>query len=312
MRLRRHRIVRCALFAGLLCWFAPAWHAEVSVVVRNTDTDVGSLIVSPAAISEDADPIPQVSIRWQQYRSVPSTIVLNLTGDVREDGSPNVVYRRTTNQPLAAWAYQNGSDHDIAFSEWDGYGWSDAEFVTFDAEDELDPRLFPGSDGDLHLVWWVDGTDPRVMLTSRSMDDSAWGIPVRVSPPGEIACRPTVAVHQGAVWVAYERERSIEPVGMRDLVVRRLEPGGSFVEEHMIDVPRTERSDPVLHARAGRFWIDWKHSSTQFGSAAYLGPGWDAPTFHGWSDPSWVGVEGMRLFIRRVVFATTDVADLGP
>lgn len=312
MRPRARRIVHCILLAGLLCWLVPVLRAEVSVVRWKSKRDVGSLIVSLAAIGEDADPIPRRDIRWQPYRTISSTEILNSTGDVREDGSPDVFYHQTDNRPYVVWAYDNGPDHDIAFAQWTDTGWSAEQFLTSDTDDELDPRVFIGSDDETYVVWWVDGPDPRVMLTSRTTNLTAWEIPVRVSPPGEIAQRPTVAVHQGVLRVAYQRHAGIEPTSARELVVRRFDADRGFLEEHVVSVPRGDRLDPMLHVESGRLWMDWKHTDTRFGSAELVNANWTAPTQYGWSDPSWVGVESMRKIVRRNLLVAADAVDVGP
>jgi hypothetical protein len=312
MRPRPRRIVHCILLAGLLCWLVPVLRAEVSVVRWNSKRDVGSLIVSLAAIGEDADPIPRTEIRWQPYRTISSTEILNSTGDVREDGSPDIFYHQTNNRPYVVWAYDNGPDHDIALSHWADTGWSDVQFLTFDAEDEIDPRLFIGPGDETYVVWSVDGPDPRVMMTSRTTNLTAWEIPVRVSPPGEVVGRPTVAVHDGVVRVAYERTPATDPTGSRELVVRRFDADRGFLVEHVVSVPRADRLDPLLHVEAGRLWMDWKHTANRFGSAELVNANWTAPTQYGWSDPSWVGAESMRKIIRRNLLVATDAVDVGP
>ena len=312
MRPGPRRIVCHVLLAGLLCGVAPVLRAEVSVVRWKSTRYTGSLIVSLATIVEDADPIPRTDIRWQPYRSVSSTEILNATGDVRTDGSPDVVYHQSTNRPFVVWVYDNGPDHDIAFSHWTDNGWTPVEFLTFEAQDELDPRLFVGSNGETYVVWRVDGPDPRVMLTSRTTNLTEWEIPVRVSPPGEIVGRPTVTVRQGVVRVAYERQPGNEPTVSRELVVRRFDTDRGFIEEHVVSVPRADRLDPMLHVESGRLWMDWKHSDTRFGSTELVNTSWTAPALYGWSDPSWVGAESMRKFIRRNLLVAADVVDVGP
>jgi hypothetical protein len=112
--------------------------------------------------------------------------------------------------------------------------------------------------------------------------------------------------------VAYERQSGIEPDSSRELVVRRFDADRGWIEEHSIGVPRADRLDPVLHVEAGRLWLDWKHSDTRFGSAELVNSSWGATTLHGWSDPSWVGAEGVRRSIRRSLLFAPDVADVGP
>ena len=134
----------------------------------------------------------------------------------------------------------------------------------------------------------------------------------RVSPPGEVVRRPTVTVHHGVVRGAYERLPGTEPTGSRELVVRRFDTDRGYIEEHVVSVARGDRLDPMLHVEAGRLWMDWKNSDTRFGSAELVNSSWTAPTLYGWSDPSWVGVESMRKFIRRNLLVAPDFVDAGP
>jgi hypothetical protein len=242
---------------------------------------------------------------------VASNTALNTTGDVRNDGSPDTAYHPTTHRPYVVWAYDNGPDRDIAFSRWADDGWTAEEFLTAGTEDELDPRVFVGPGGDVHVVWWVDGPTPYVLMTSRATHLDGWSTPVRVSPSGEMARRPTVAVHQGVVRVAYERETSNEPTVSRELVVRRLDADRGFVDEHALAVPTLNRLDPVLHVESGRLWMDWKHSDSRFGSTERITAGWTAPALHTWSDPSWVGIESARRSIRRNLLAGPGLSDVG-
>ena len=86
----------------------------------------------------------------------------------------------------------------------------------------------------------------------------------------------------------------------------------SLLTSLIVNVPSTERSDPVLHVQSGQLWMDWKHSNTQFGSAEYVNASWGSPVLYDWSDPSWVGVESMRLFIRGRLVAVPHLVDLEP
>jgi hypothetical protein len=114
--------------------------------------------------------------------------------------------------------------------------------------------------------------------------------------------RPTVAVHGGVLRVAWERASTV-PEMAQEVVVARQEPGGAFVIETTISTARSQRRDPVLHARDGRLWLDWKHGADVFGYVRYDQGGWsaiDAPT---WPDPSWVGVEAKRKEIAAQILA---------
>ncbi|MCP3919290.1 MAG: hypothetical protein GY711_27440, partial [bacterium] len=126
---------RCALIGLLLVCAATSALAEVST---DGQQRLGSIILG--IITEGADPIPL----WQPLRPLPPGQILNPDGATRGDGRPDMTVRTLENPtrfwPVVVWAYNNGSEHDVAFSEWDGAQWTPVEFLTTAAGDELDPR----------------------------------------------------------------------------------------------------------------------------------------------------------------------------
>lgn len=269
--------------------------AEVSVDSQNDA--VRTLVMG----SHTEDPVP-IGI-WLQYRVVAPEQVLNADGDLRGDGRPDIVYLSLVDdpepigQPAAIWAYNLGSDHDIAFSEWTGGAWGPTEFLTAGTDDDLDPRIFAEPDGALHTVWWTDKVVDRVYWSSRPPGSTIWDTPVEVVSGGR---RPTVAVFAGTLRVAYERNSSVAGMA-QDVVVLRREAGGGFTEEFVASTTHSDPLDAVLHASGEKLWLDWKHDAHLFGCAERGSVAWGPAELVSWPDPSWVGVEETRRVVRGFV-----------
>lgn len=253
--------------------------AEVSVDLQSGQL-VGILVMG--SITEDPDPIGIAA--WQVFRPLPQNQILNPSGYLRGDGTPDIA-RKTNGWPIAVWSYNAGGDHDIAISEWDGEEWGIVEFLTTGTDDDLEPRVFVEDDGTAHVVWWTDGAADRVFLATRHPASSLWELPVEVVTGGR---RPSVAVFDGVLRVAYERDSTV-PGMAQDVIVVRHEPGDSFIEEFTASTNRGDRLDPVLHALQGQLWLDWKQASEVFGCTEYGVSGWGrssrllGPTPRGWA-----------------------------
>jgi len=289
--------VPCILAALACAWVATP--AEVSAWSLPDHRVRTMLMGDLVSITDGADPIPSVS--WEPYSPLSSAQLLNPSGATRPDGRPDVALHPASRWPLVVWAYNNQTDHDIAYAEWTGNGWSAVRFLTFGPADEVDPRVFVDRDGAIHVVWWVRDNQPHVMMTTRGPGFPDWEAPVRVSPLGESAVRPTVAAFQGAVWVAYERDDEGDLTAFRELVVRRRLANGTFVVEHLASAERTGPLDPILHVLGAQLWLDWKYADQQFGFTALQDATWRQTGFLPWLDASWVGAESVRLDIQRLV-----------
>lgn len=246
-------------------------------------------------ITED----PETIGVWQQFRDLPPNQVLNPGGDTRGDGRPDIAYKvsgepgPTGSWPVVVWAYKAGADHDVAIAEWTGTAWSAIVFLTAGIEDDLDPRAFVEADGTAHVVWWTDDELDRVVLATRSAATGLWSAPIEVIAGGR---RPSVAVLDGVLRVAFERDSVV--AGMQqEVVVLRREPAGSFGEESVATTARSEPLDAMLHVSGGTLWLDWMHGEGVFGSVEYGPSGWGAVAEPPWSAPTWVGVEETRRAI---------------
>jgi hypothetical protein len=280
-----------ALVIGIGLVFVSSLHAEISVD-RREGARVDTITMS---ITDGVDPIPK-SESWPLFRDVPLDRVLNPNGGDRGDGRPDVAYHPVTGWPVAVWAWNNQTDHDIVISAWTGDRWSDPDFLTSSFENEIDPRIFVEPDGTNHVVWWVSHEDQenRIVLLSRQNAADAWEPEVQINPVGEPGRRPSVVVRSNMIRIAYERDPSVDSDGVAEIVVRRGILGGEFVVDHVEEVLFVP-ADPALHIRetaAGQppdLWLDWKHSSDEFGLAEFIDGGWGNKRFHPWPDPSRIG-----------------------
>ena len=273
------------LAAGLL----PSTFAEVS---RSSGSSSSILF----NVSDGADPFSPNA--WYPYRSGQTVMILNSDGVVREDGRPDIAWH-ADGAPVVVWAWNLGTDHDVALAEWDGDDWAAPAFLTSSTSDDLDPRVFLEPDGTVRVAWWTDGTPSAVFVMTRPAG-GGWSAPVQVTGPDESGRRPSVAVFDGAIRVAYERASS-EPGMAQEIVVATEQPGGGFAYEIVAATARADRLDAVLHAERGKLWVDWKHDEAWIGYAECEAGAWTVASPIAWNDPSWIGVEMTRRVVRFTV-----------
>ena len=300
--------MRCALMIAILSGFAGNAGAEISAVPKpggRADT----MIMGDVGITDGVDPIPQI---WQDYRLLPPEWLLNPDGAVRGDGRPDVFIRPDSSWPVVVWAFNRQTHHDIAISFWQGNAWGPIEFLTDTPENEVDPRLFVEDDGTVHVVWCVDGPDSRVELISRHNDTELWQTPQQVTTLNEPGRRPSVAVFDGSVWVAYERNATESPFNVNEVALRSLIGGDTFALEYVADTEWQEAVNPVLHVRNQMFWMDWRYSETQFAYASLSDLDADGAETEDWSDPTWVGIETVRRIIATLIHSVPGVTPVGP
>jgi len=275
----------------LLLPTTPGLRAEVT-----GDSSGSSTYCLVVGITEGPDPIPHA--QWDPVLGQPSDETLNPGGMARRDGRPDISVDPATGWPRAVWAYNVGTDHDIALNEWLGQAWRyEPEFLTSSTIDEVDPRIFIGDDASLYVVWWEDDANKRVLLTTRLVGASEWTDPIVVAEPGR---RPTVAVHADTLIVAYERDSGS---GGQEVVFAIEDGVGGFKSTVIAETDRTEPLDIVLHSVGRRLWMEWKHADFLFAYSERINGAWVAPTTRPWTDRSWLGQEMMRKLIRTDLLA---------
>ena len=121
---------------------------------------------------------------WTPGTPVASRAPLNVQGDALGDLAPTVAESPVGGRwPVAVWPRMNGGNYDLAYSAWNGSGWTPARFVATDNTwNDLEPRLVINSLGEAFMVWWGEqnglGTVYFSMYTV-----GRWSTPVKVSRP---------------------------------------------------------------------------------------------------------------------------------
>jgi len=276
-----------ALSAVLILAVAGPLQAEIV-----TDATMPNFIIL-LGITEGPDPIPNVT--WDPVLSRPDLDVLNVQGFMRNDGRPDIAVDTSQGfSPLAVWAYDTGNDMQIAFAELGAAGWpANPQFISTSAYDDLDPRIFAADDGTLSVVWWEDGPEERILFSSRPVDGN-WEAPEIIADPGR---RPSVIMQGQQTLIAYERDASSS--GSQEIVVVVKKPASPLSFQVVTEVPSTLPLNIVLHHRADRTWMEWRHGYNQFGYSELIDGSWQAPSTKPWSDRTWLGEEMIRRVIQR-------------
>jgi hypothetical protein len=210
-------------------------------------------------------------------------------------GRPDFGSNMKTGQPFMVWADRNSREHDIAFTTWTDSGWDRVEYVTSSYLDERDPQAFAAFDGSVHVAWWTDEVTPQVYVARRDLGFDGWTIARQVARG---ARRPTVAVVDGRVWVAYERDSKSD---LRHVVIATELPDGTFAERIVATSDRTQALDVEIHLDAGQLWLDWKQSGREFGFAEWIDGNWSEAKTVPWVDRSWAGERQTRRKIRDLL-----------
>ena len=205
------------------------------------------------AIGNDPDPINTV---WHRYSALGSgNVVLNPEGEANGDGDPSILSDPAHGWFVATWSRNSVSGFDVVVSRFANGAWTTPQVVVDEAANALDPQLVVDAAGVVHLFYWHDGASPQV-LELRSTDLDTWTAPTVVSQPGEVACRPSGAVHQSVLRVAYEVHEFGYGNSPRKVVLARYD-GGAFVTEVVAMTNNLGTVSPQVHSHAGRLWVDW-------------------------------------------------------
>jgi hypothetical protein len=245
------------VFAHGLC------HAEVGTFWTTGHPTASFVGYKFLAIGDDPDPINQV---WRQYSPAGSgRVVLNPEGEANGDGMPSMLMDPISGLLAVAWPRNSATGFDIVISRFDNGAWTAPQVVAGTSANELDPQLVLGTDGTIHLLYWVDGATPQVFHTQAPVDLSSWSAPLVVSQPGQAACRPAGVLFQGVLRVVYEVHDFGYGNTPRQVVLARL-LDGAFVPEVVSITNNLGEVRPQVHAHAGRLWVDWVDAETTGGS----------------------------------------------
>ncbi len=291
MRGKWNGCVRCLAVAALAATVGQL-HVRAEVSADPSPTGVRMMILG---IIEGPDPIPQVI--WEPVRqNVDSALFLNPEGAAREDGRPDYAMDPVTGWPHVVWAWNNGADHDIAYSQWTGDEWDETEFLTNGTSNEIDPRIFVDEDN-VFVVWWEDGAD-KIWLVTRPRDGE-WEMSELVSQALQTGMRPSVVSWGGTVLIAAEDD---DGQGGKVILIATRQAQGVYATETVGSVSQGGALDVVLHVQQGKLWMDWRHSDEEFAYSEFDDDAWGNTVTVPWIDDSWIKLEEVRLCIRSLVF----------
>ncbi len=256
---RRHRgtfavLGRFLLAALLVATLAPCSRAEISVGER---VAAPSFLAGGPGNGDDPYPWPTWAVMRQH---VDPSLVLNPAGDDNGDGPAAWAIDPATGNPVVAWAWWDGHDHEIVLSRWTGSEWSAWEQVTENDLDDVDPAITVAADGTVRLAWWRTENGHRTVWYR---DLGAEGASAEeVTPLPRAGSRPGVALHGGEVKVAFQREEA----GVREVRVATRSAG--WAEELVASTSYAGPAgdgdiDVQVHARGGHLWVDWVDAAGQ-------------------------------------------------
>ena len=110
-------------------------------------------------------------------------------------------------------------------------------------------------------MYWIAGEVPRVVHRAAPADTLSWSEPSNVSQPLEIAVRPSIAVHDGRLIVAYESHLSGFGTTPRQVVVAERDDS-AWLSTVVAGSSYAGVIAPQVHRAPGRVWVDWTDGDT--------------------------------------------------
>jgi hypothetical protein len=247
-------IALCALAVAALL-HAPAARGEVGVVHQTGRTDRDVLYLQ--TVVDEPDPFG-IWFRHSDNTDLRRR-VLNPDGDDLGDGPPSIVYNAVWKMPVVVWSknYPLSGERRIVISAFVDGAWELPQPLNALGGEQFDPFVTVGPGGSLHVVFWsIHDGQHSVYHQARASREGGWSAPVLVSTPGEIACRPSAAIHQGEIRVVYEALMDLTGEGPRDIVLVELIDDVIFPT--VIATSTHERPLwPQVHSNGSTLWVDW-------------------------------------------------------
>lgn len=269
---------------------APAW-GEVSVHNSPAQSVVGPFQILQIII-EEGDPF---GLHWADVSSSsnPDRVALNPSGDTNGDGPPSMLMNPFSGMPTVAWARSSASGYDVVVSHFASGAWSVPAVVAGGAADQLDPWLtIDPSNGEVHLVYWVDGAIPTVMHRQAPADLSSWSSPLQVSNGIEPAYRPAAVFHDGSLKVTFE----VHPFGPGQTpceIVMAEKDGPSFLQQIMGSSNHNEPLWPQIHGHQDKLWLEWIDDDDEMAWRRLETGGWSVPQYE-----TFQSAEELEFFVR--------------
>ncbi len=234
--------------------------------------------------------------RWSTVRQhAPASWLLNTGGDVRDDGPPDIAINRETGRAEVVWAIWDGSDYEVAHSEWLGAAWSAAVLLTDNTVDDLDPKLSVLQGGGLGVAWWRDDVTQEVLYAERPGPDQPFSTETHVSDGSDPSQSPAITRLQDTLFVGYE---SMGPSVTSVIVESRTSPG-TFSPEVIASTSRPADLDVRVSEARGHVWAIWIDSPTHLGWSQRSETGWSAPMYEPYDGET--DLDRARLRVRAAV-----------
>jgi len=185
---------------------------------------------------------------------VDPSLVLNPSGDDNGDGPAAWAIDPATGNPVVAWAWWDGHDHEIVVSRWTGTAWSEKDRLTDDELDDVDPAVTVTAAGTVRVTWWRTENGHRAVYYL-DLGTRADG-PEVVTPLPRSGSRPGLALVDGDVAVAFQHEES----AVREVRVAWRSSGwdDELVSATTYSGPAGDGDiDVRIHSLAGHVWVDW-------------------------------------------------------
>lgn len=289
-------ILPAALLLAAWLPVGPPLRAEVAAQPSPSTSTTGIFILG---IIEGPDPIPyyqEPHLIWQTFRDdVDPELILNAQGVKDLDGRPDVAIDPLTELPHVVWAHNKGTDFDIAYSSWEQGAWSETEYLTSNALNQLDPRIFV-SEQAIYVVWWE--MPSATLWFSKHPRMGSWSTPEQVTAMAP-AFRPTVLYWEGKLLFAAERG---EGMNKDILFLTRIGPS-NYTSESVAFSGSAHPLNVVLHGEQGTLWMDWCESLTLCAYSVRVNGEWSEPVDFPAVGPSWLAREQTRMLIRNQVLA---------
>lgn len=257
--------------------------AEIGVAIQDPGSPTAPRPYIVGIIVDDPNPYGNI---WTRVGPVSNNrFALNPEGSTSGDGRPSIALHPATHVPLVVWSRRVQGGYEVVLSRFEDGVWTVPQVLAGGTVPAHDPAIaIDPSDGSVHVVYWEEGPERRVLHRSAGANLTAWGPASVVSQPGESAARPALVFHDGALRVAYEVHTFGFGATPRNVVISRLE-GASFVPEVLAVTHFEGDVRPEVDSHAGRLWVSWVDSNGELGWARRVGAGgWEPLRYEPYSD----------------------------
>lgn len=156
------KVRRIAMFMAALFLVSSAWAAVEVVDVDGTSYSVGVVNASGSSCSSET----ALSYLVTRPGMSPQSGVVSPTQDTSTDTDPRLVLVPGSTGPILIWSRHDGNYHQVAYSRFEGDGWTDFRYLTSGPRNHTRPEAAIDSQGRGTLVWTEDVGPGRVMVAT--------------------------------------------------------------------------------------------------------------------------------------------------